>query len=302
MDLTHSIVRFRRHLKRRNRSAHTIRSYLSNLKQFILWLDRPLEEVNHHKIGAYIDWLLRRRMTPKTINCHLISIRRFYDFLRFEEDLPLQNPVRKGCHLRMAKPLPKHLRDGQVKQLLSAITSIRDRAIFMLMLRSGLRVGEVVGLSLTDIDWQRRRLYIHNGKGGKDRVVYISADTYQALAGYLSIRPNGRAKKLFLGESGRFKGKPISTQAIQKRMRTYAGAVGLKVTCHQLRHTMATQMLNADADLVTIQELLGHTQIKTTQRYCKVSNPKVQRDYFKAMDRLLGTAEEGGGNFTLDNR
>ena len=297
MDLTHSIIRFRRHLKRRNLSPNTIRSYLNNLKLFIVWVDRPLEEVDHHKIGTYIDHLLRKRRSPKTINCHLNSIRRYYDFLRFQEDLSVENPVRKGCHLRMAKPLPRHLRDEQVKALLATITSPRDRAMFMLMLRSGLRVAEVVGLALTDFDWQRHRLYVRNGKGGKDRVVYISPDTHQALLRYLRVRPAGRAKKVFLVERGRYKGKPISVRGVQKRMEAYARALGLEVSCHQLRHTMATQMLNADADLVTIQELLGHNRIKTTQRYCKVSNPKVQRDYFKAISRLLHTAREGPDYF-----
>ncbi|MBI9087127.1 MAG: tyrosine-type recombinase/integrase [Desulfobacterales bacterium] len=80
-------------------------------------------------------------------------------------------------------------------------------------------------------------------------------------------------------------------------MEAYARSIGLEVSCHQVRYTMATQMLNADADLVTIQELLVHSRIKTTQRYCKVSNSKVQRDYFKAMNRLLGTAEEAAGYF-----
>ena len=82
-------------------------------------------------------------------------------------------------------------------------------------------------------------------------------------------------------------GKPISVRGIQKRLEYYARKVGLKISCHDLRHTMATQMLNADADLVTIQDLLGHTRIKTTQRYCRVSNLKVERDYFKAMEIIM---------------
>jgi site-specific recombinase XerD len=197
----------------------------------------------------------------------------------------------------MAKPLPRHLRDEQVQGLLAVINNARDRVIFMLMLRSGLRVAEVVHLALTDIDWQRRRLYVHNGKGGKARVVYISPDTYQALVRYVRARSNARAKKLFLVERGRYKGRPISVRGVQKRIEAYAKSIGLQLCCHQLRHTMATQLLNADADLVTIQELLGHSRIKTTQRYCQVCNPKVQRDYFKAMDRLLGTTPEGAGVF-----
>jgi site-specific recombinase XerC len=91
----------------------------------------------------------------------------------------------------------------------------------------------------------------------------------------------------FLIEKGRFKGKPIQVRGIQHRLQHYAQIAGLKVSCHQLRHTMATQLLNADADLVTIQDLLGHTRIKTTQRYCQVSNLKVQRDYHKAIERVM---------------
>jgi site-specific recombinase XerD len=94
-------------------------------------------------------------------------------------------------------------------------------------------------------------------------------------------------KKLFLVEKGTYRGKPISVRGIQKRMEYYAKKAGLKISCHQLRHTMATQLLNADADLVTIQDLLGHTRIKTTQRYCKISNLKVQRDYFNAMEVVI---------------
>ena len=262
----------------------------------MLWVDEPIESVTHHKIGSYIDYLLKKRLAPKTINCHLISIRRFYDYLRLEEDFDIANPVRKGCHLRQPRPLPKHLKDDEVKRLLAVVDNLRDRAIIMLMLRSGLRVGEVVNLTLTAFDWSRRRLYIYNGKGGKDRVVYISPDTYHALSEYIQNRPACRAKRLFLVERGRYKNNPISVRGIQKRIEYYAKKTRVNVSCHRLRHTMATQLLNADADLVTIQDLLGHSRISTTQRYCKVCNLKVQRDYFKAMDRLLSQNEN---RFTL---
>src|SRR3989339_2266100 len=141
MNLSNSIINFRRHLKRRNCSATTIRSYLNDLKQFVVWVDQPIEQVTHQKIGDYIDHLLRKKLAPKTINCHLVTIRRFYDFLRDEEELATDNPVRKCRQLRLSKPLPKHLKDGEVMRFLSVIDNKRDLAIFMLMLRSGLRVS-----------------------------------------------------------------------------------------------------------------------------------------------------------------
>jgi site-specific recombinase XerD len=93
-------------------------------------------------------------------------------------------------------------------------------------------------------------------------------------------------------EKGPCRGKPLSVRGIQKRMEYYARKAKLRASCHQLRHTMATQMLNADAPLVSIQDLLGHNWIMTTQRYCKVSNVKVQRDYHQAMERIVSRYQE----------
>jgi site-specific recombinase XerD len=287
MNLTNAIINYRRHLKRRNYSAHTVKNYLNTLRHFVLWIDVPIEQVTDNNINAYIDYLLGKPLAPKTINCHLGSIRGFYNYMRKQEGIAVTNPVKRGTLLRLSRPLPKHLKDEEVLNLFAVIDSKRDRAMFMLMLRSGLRVEEVANLTLGAVDWRRSRLYVYNGKGQKDRVVYISTDTYDALAAYIKTRLSFRIKKLFLVEKGAHKGKPISVRGIQKRMEHYAKKTGLPISCHQLRHTMATQLLNADADLVTIQDLLGHSRIKTTQRYCKVCNLKVQRDYFKAMQVVM---------------
>jgi len=230
-------------------------------------------------------------LEAKTINCHLTAVRCFYTYLKDEEELNIINPVGRGRSLRLARPLPKHLRDQEVVTLFNAIISRRDRAMLMLMLRCGLRVAEVADLSLDAADLKHSRLYINNGKGGKGRVVYLSRDAAYGLMEYLQVRrPLVKTKRVFLVEKGRCRGKPVSVRGIQKRIEHYAKECGLDVSCHQLRHTMATQLLNADADLVTIQDLLGHTRIKTTQRYCRVSNIKVQRNYLKAMEEVMRRA------------
>jgi site-specific recombinase XerD len=280
-------MNWRRFLKRRNCSPNTVKSYLNALKHFVIWLDVPIEDVTHTKVSRYIDYLMAKRLKPKTINCHLNSIRQFYHYLREEEQIRVPNPIRKNHTLRMSRPLPRHLKDEQVEAFFNAIKGPRDRAMFMLMLRCGLRVEEVANLTLKVIDFRHRRILIEDGKGNKDRIVYISNDALLALADYLKVRPASRTRKSFLVEKGLSTGHPISIRGIQKRMEYYARKTNLRISCHHLRHTMATQLLNADAELVTIQDLLGHNSIKTTQRYCRISNLKVQRDYYKAMEVIM---------------
>ncbi len=256
------------------------------LKHFIIWLHVPIEDVTNKHVLTYIDYLIDKRLAPKTINCHLESIRGFYNYLIDEEDIKTKNPVKKGYALRLPHPLPRHLKDEEVEVLLETIKGPRDIAIFMLMLRCGLRVQEVANLTIGAMDFRRKQILIVGGKGGKDRVIYFSPDTYDAMIKYLQYRALSKEKRIFLVEKGTCKGKPISVRGIQKRMEYYAKKKGLEISCHCLRHTMATQLLNADTDLVIIQDLLGHTQIKTTQRYSKISNRKVEKDYFKAMEKI----------------
>jgi len=279
------IARYRRTLKRKNCSSHTVKNYMNIVGHFVKWLGIPLTEVTRKDIGTYVDCLLRKRLKPKTITCHLQTIRLFFDYLIDDEGIRMDNPVTR-ISIRLPKPLPRHLKDNQVGALFAVITDLRDRAMFMLMLRSGLRVEEIANLSADAIDLQRRRLLVFNGKGGKDRVVYLSEDAQSALEAYLRQRPS-KTKGLFLVQKGTMKGKPISVRGIQKRIEHYGKKGKVHVSCHQLRHTMATQLLNADAALVTIQDLLGHGQITTTQRYCRVADLKVQRDYYRAIEVVM---------------
>jgi site-specific recombinase XerD len=300
MKMINVIVNFRRYIKRRNYSPHTVKYYLSIIKQFVLWLNVPLEQVSVDKIEDYIDYLHQKRLQPASINLYLAIIRVFYNYLKYEEKINLLNPVKANCRLRVPKPLPRALRQEQIDRLFDVIESKRDWAMFRLMLRCGLRVEEVAHLSLGDIDIKQRRIMVVDGKGGKDRVVYISEDAVDGLLAYLKLRSHRRAKKVFLVEKGDYKGQPISVRGIQKRMEYYAKKTGLKISCHHLRHTMATQLLNADAQVESIQDLLGHNWITTTERYCKVSNMKVKRDYFNAMGKILKRPSQRSSNPILD--
>ena len=300
MHMTHVIINFRRHLKRRNYSKHTIKYYLNIIKQYVIWVDVALELATPEKVDMYIDHLLRKRMHPASINLYLAIIRVFYDYLKYEEKVDLINPVNRNRRLRVPRPLPRSLRDQEVEKLFEAIKNKRDIAMFKLMLRCGLRVEEVSNLTLGAIDLKRRRLMVQQGKGGKDRVVYISNDAHDALIAYLKLRCRNRTKRIFLVEKGTYKGQAISVRGIQKRIEYYAKKTRINVSCHRLRHTMATQLLNAEAEVETIQDLLGHNWITTTQRYCRVSNLKVQRDYFKAMRNVLQRSAQPLSNQMFD--
>jgi site-specific recombinase XerD len=276
---------FRRSLKRKNYSSQTVKTYLHIVTHFTRWLTIPLASVTRNEIGAYVDHLQRRHLTPKTITCYLQTVRIFLDYCINEEGMTMNNPVTKIA-IRLPKPLPRHLKDDQVASLLAVIRKVRDRALFMLMLRCGLRVEEVARLTVDAVEYQRRQLFVANGKGAKDRMVYLSDDACAALVAYLEKR-SSKTRALFVVEKGPMKGQPISVRGIQKRIEYYARKSGVTVSCHSLRHTMATQLLNADAPLSSIQDLLGHRHITTTQRYCRVANLKVQRDYYHAMEVVM---------------
>jgi site-specific recombinase XerD len=276
---------FRRSLKRKNYSSQTVKTYMHIVTHFTQWLPVPLSSVTRNEIGAYVDHLQRRHLTPKTVTSYLQTVRIFFDHCINEEGIVMNNPVTKIA-IRLPKPLPRHLTDDQVTNLLAVITKVRDRAMFMLMLRCGLRVEEVARLTTDAVEYKRRQLFVMNGKGAKDRMVYLSDDAATALLTCIEKR-SSKTRALFVVEKGPQRGQPISIRGIQKRIEYYARKSGGAASCHSLRHTMATQLLNADAPLCSIQDLLGHSHITTTQRYCRVANLKVQRDYHRAMEVVM---------------
>jgi len=291
MGPTEMIYRYRRFLRRVNYSKITVHNYVYNIKRLFEWMVVPIDEVTYNIIFEYIGFLHNRRLKPKTINSYLSGIRRFYDYLKFEERINIINPVKSTYRQILPKPLPKFLKEQEIKILFDHVTDKRDIAMFMLMLRCGLRVGEVANLTFHAIDFERKSILVLNGKFRKDRIVYMSYDTIDALQAYIKVRSTSRARRVFLVQKGRYRGKPLSIRSIQKRIENYAKETGLTVSCHHLRHTMATQLLNADAMLVTVQELLGHECIISTQRYAKVANTKVRRDYFKAMELVMAKTD-----------
>ena len=286
MNLIESIPNYKRSLRRKNLSGHTIKNYLHRLQLFVIWVALPLEEITTEDVKGYLDFLLDKGLAAQSINAHLIAIRRFYNYLIDEEGWRLNNPIRRGMTLRVPSPLPRHLPDKAVSRFFQHVHKPRDRAIFMLMLRCGLRVEEVANLTLGAIDYSRSQILVRCGKGNKDRVVYISNDAASALAEYLRKRRVTREQKIFLVEKGSYRGKPLSVRGIQKRIEYYARKSGVPVSCHQLRHTFARHLAEKSLPVDSLAKLLGHNQLETTQRYIDGADPTVQAEFAEAMAHL----------------
>jgi site-specific recombinase XerD len=154
------------------------------------------------------------------------------------------------------------------------------------MLRCGLRVSEVVHLMMDDIDWTQHAIRIVQGKGRKDRRVYISPDAVTTLRTCLTLRPaHAVGTSLFWNQKR--PQRPLSITAVQKKMERYAQAAGLKTSCHALRHTFASNLLEHGTELVTVKEFLGHASIVSSERYARVSNQKVKQEYLRSMQKIL---------------
>ena len=198
----------------------------------------------------------------------------------------LITPIKPSHFLRQGRPLPKKLTGEEVRRLFSQITNRMDRALFLLMLRCGLRVSEAAALKLTDLDWEEKAVLVRQGKGRKDRRVYLSPDAVAGLGECRGLRPETVPGERFFWNQKRRR-EPLSVKAIQKKMERYARAAGVKASCHSLRHTFASNLLEAGAEVVSIREFLGHASIASSERYAKLSNLKVKQVYLQAIAKVI---------------
>jgi site-specific recombinase XerD len=286
-----ALALFQSYLERRNYAPHTVRNYLHDLHGFFAQEHPDILVITPAEVERYIESMQAQGLSPATINRRLCALRRLYIYLREDLAYDLVVPVRLTHYLKKDRLLPRPLRDEEIQHLFAVIHDLRDRAIVILILRAGLRVEEIVNLKLRDLDLSRQRLIVRDGKGGKDRRVYLSQDAVFALEAYLRQRANAPCPHLFLVQKGAYEGRGISVRGVQKRLERYAHLTGVHVSAHRLRHTFATNLLEGGADIVTVQELLGHVSVTTTQRYTRVSNQKVRDDYFKGMEKVLGTTQ-----------
>lgn len=285
------IDNFRKYWRRRRPGRSTAVHYSSDVTIFFKWAQgHSPESVTARDVDRFVEWQHSLGRAPATITRRLIAVRMFYDYWAYAHDQPLRNPVMPHRHyVARGYPLPRDVTEEVIERLFAAIGNhLRDRTLFTLMLHAGLRVGEVAQLRVTGIELasdQTPHLRL-NGKGQRERVVYLSATAVQYLQEYLATRPADRAEQVFLNR----RGQPITVTGIQWQLAQYCRRAGIWITCHQLRHTFASRLIAADVPITSVQKLLGHTSLRTTQLYIRLADTQVERDYHRGIQKVLGVA------------
>ena len=272
--------------RRRNTTARTWRDYSYDLKQFVAVVgDQPPGSVTFQDVDQFITLQASRGYKPSTINRRLAAISSMYAFLS-DEDPTLMCPVLPHRHsLREPQRLPRPVLQSDLEKFFAEVSNVRDRAIFILMLRCGLRISEVTQLQLTDLFLKEEHpRLVATGKGGKERSVYLSPQAERTLLAYLLERPQAACDYVFLS----YRNKGLSTTAVHKRLMRYRSLAGVHITAHRLRHTFANDLVNADVPVTSIQKLLGHTWLETTQTYVAANDKQVKDDYYAACQKLEG--------------
>lgn len=289
MDRNESLTKFELYLQRRFPERRTPIDYVSDVRQFMVVCPKPWREVTMQDIDLFVDQQRQAGLKQSTVNRRVAALKTFFDFLAEESgDLSWPNPVRFKRHAgKRPRSLPRDLRDEDIERVWDVIVSARDRAWFALMVRAGLRVGEVVDLKMSDVlspaEGARPARLRVCGKGRKERVVWLTAEAYAVLETWLQARPTTEDPHVFL--NGR--GKPLSANGLQWLLHQYGQQVGLDLTPHQLRHTFARQLTEAGMPITSLGKLLGHAQITTTQIYTAGADPALAQAYQMAMSRLV---------------
>ena len=305
MLLEEGIKRFIRYLHdEKGYSEHTERSYQVDLAQFSSFLAREMalplnapgfsiEEIESKTIRKFVGSLYGK-LKRTTIARKLSAVRSFFLFLE-KEGLIKTNPAGELQSPKLEKYIPSHLPVDEVFRLMELPNrenslGLRDLAILEVLYSCGIRVAELTGMNVSSIDYDQRLVKV-TGKGNKERLVPIGRQALKAVKAYLAATDEIRKRATLKGENEllfmNFRGGRLTTRSIGRIVKQYAGAGGLTedISPHSMRHTFATHMLDGGADLRSVQELLGHKSLSTTQKYTHVSLDRLMEVYDKAHPR-----------------
>jgi len=286
----------------RNVSVNTITAYRDDLESFVAFLTADyfvvgrelldLRSIDHLAIRSYLAHLARRKLSRSSSARQLSALRSFFKFM-MREGIVTANPARGVSTPKREKFLPSVIQSSDIETLFEQADcgkplGVRDRAWMELLYASGLRIGELVGIDLDDIEL-RSRLVKVRGKGSKERIVPFGSKAEAAIRAWLGVRlelirgHEDERQPLFLN----YRGQRISARSVRRLFDGYVRRASLRsgVSPHTLRHSFATHLLNAGADLRTIQELLGHASLSTTQKYTHLNDWELIAVYKKSHPR-----------------
>lgn len=268
----------------RKYSNNTIEAYKRDLTLFFKYLNKNVQDINHEDIHLYLKYLREEKKNERSIARVTSCLKSFYKFLLIERII-YKNPMDDIAVPKVAKKLPSSLSEEEIVALLEVPLidnfSYRNKAMLELLYATGMRVSEMINLTLLDVDLDSA-IVRTLGKGGKERIIPIGDYALKYLKIYIGEIRNKLIKKeindyLFLNNHG----KKMSRQGFFKIIKKRQAEVGITkdISPHTLRHSFATHLLNNGADLRSIQELLGHADIGTTQIYTFVSNEHLKENY-----------------------
>jgi site-specific recombinase XerD len=281
------VLSYLQHMYRRNCRPKTICSTASSLVLFLLFIKQRgkkyLELIIRRDLEAFVEHEQDRGIKPKTIHFRLQSLYALFRYL-IKENVMGSELLEHKIRLRVPQSLPRAICSEDILQLLSVVKHTRDRAVILTLLRTGMRIGELLNLRVNDVDLTERTVKIYQGeKNSIGRVVYLSDDACASLRKWLQKR-NPRESYLFYGRSG-----PLGYTGVRQRFINFLDKADLTAkgyTLHCLRHTFATDLLNAGMRLECLQQLLGHSKIEVTRIYARLSDATREEAYFKAMAKI----------------
>ena len=260
-------------------SNNTVKAYEADISSFFQWLDNEdlkYKNLQEDHINQYISFLFQRKMRSSSVNRKISSIKSFYIFLvkrNFVKNSPLNDLVTP----KQEKYLPESMSEAEVDKLLNSPDvsnkiENRDKAMIEMLYATGMRISELVNLKVTDVDMKRCVVKVF-GKGSKERLVPFGETALDSLRSYLNERDQSSSKEIFLSN----RGKKMTRVAFWQRVKIYLIRENLKnsISPHTLRHAFATHLLNRGADLRSVQLLLGHSDLSTTQIYTHIAKQRL---------------------------
>jgi len=282
------IEQYLRHMYRRMCKATSVENAYQAIICFVHFLQntstRSLKEISRDDLEAFIEHEQDRGLKITTVKAKLVLLRAFIRFHIDKGELPHELLGRR-IMIKLPDTLPRAIDPQDLKRLLAAIDNIRDRALLLLLLRTGMRIGELLSTKMVDLHMTDKKIMIYQAmKTGTGRVVYYSDDARVALDDWLKQRDK-KVQLLFYVRRGRMMSYGCAREIFMKYVHK-AGLSDKGYSLHRLRHTFASELLNAGMRLECLQKLLGHTSVEVTRRYARLTDKTREEEYFKAMERI----------------